>query len=48
MPVIVLLGVIPSMLAILFIASHHADKELRRDTEENIAFKARTLANIVY
>ena len=48
MPVMVLLGVIPSMLAALFVASHHADKELRRDAEENIAFKAKILANTVY
>ncbi|MDJ0647304.1 MAG: ATP-binding protein [Xenococcaceae cyanobacterium MO_188.B19] len=36
------------MLAALFVASHHADKELRRDAEENIAFKAKILANTVY
>ncbi len=48
MPVTVLLGVIPSMLAALFVASYRADLRLRQEAQENMAFKAKILANTVY
>ncbi len=45
MPVTVLLGTVPPMLAALFFANYHADLKLRQDAQENIAIKAEILAN---
>ncbi len=48
MPVIVLLGIIPPMLGSLFFATYRADVKLRQEAQENIAFKAKILANTVF
>lgn len=48
MPVMVLLGIIPSMLAALFFASYRADLKLRQEAQDNIAYKAQILANTIY
>ncbi len=44
----VLLGVIPSMLIALFFASDRADLRLKQETQENMALKAKIVANTVY
>ncbi len=45
MPLVVLLGVVPPMLGAIFFASYRADLRLRQEAQENIAFKAKILAN---